>query len=105
MAWDVRGDRRYYYRSQRIGDAVKRVYLGAGAMAEPAARKDAAMKARQAANQAELADFQAMLSGVDQLAAEVQNGVAVLTEAALLAIGYRKHGAEWRMPRRDMETA
>ena len=65
----------YYYKSRRIGNAVRKVYLGAGDVAKQAAANDAAAKAKRVADQAALADFQARLAGVDQLAADVDQGV------------------------------
>jgi hypothetical protein len=64
---------------------------------------DAAAKTKRMADKAELAELQAQLSGVDQLTAEVQHGVTALTEATLLAIGYRERRGEWRRPRHDTD--
>jgi hypothetical protein len=99
MAWDVRGDLRYFYRSQRIGDTVKRVYVGSGEVAKRAAAKDAAAKAKRAADQAELITFEAKMADVDQLTAEVRQGVDLLTEAVLLSLGFHEHRGQWRRHR------
>jgi hypothetical protein len=37
MAWERRGNRRYFYRSVRVGGKVKKKYLGRGPLAEVAA--------------------------------------------------------------------
>ena len=89
----------FYYRSQRAGNRVRKVYLGSGEIAQQAAEKDAAAKARRAANKAEVAELEAKLSGVDQLVTEVQRGVDVLTEATLLVLGYHEHHGQWRKHR------
>jgi hypothetical protein len=100
MGWERRRKKDFYYRSQRTGNQVRKVYLGGGEIARQAAAKDAATKARRAADQAALAELQAKLAGLDGLANEAQQGAELLTEAALLAIGFREHRGEWRL-RRD----
>ena len=101
MAWEVRGQRRYYYRTRRVDGTVKRVYLGAGDIAERAAAKDAATRTKRATDQAELAALQARLAGTDQLSADVQHGVDSLTEATLLSLGFHQHRGQWREYRHD----
>ena len=99
MAWESRGRQRYFYRAKRIQGRVRKIYLGAWDVARQAAEKVAAAKARRAAERAELAAEQARLAGPDQVAAEVQHGVDLLTEAALLAAGCHEHRGEWRRSR------
>lgn len=104
MAWELRSGRRYMYRSVRHGHRVRKVYLGAGEAAQRAAEKDAAMRAKRAADQVELAAFQAELASVDHLTAEIQQGVDLLAEAALFAHGFHQHHGEWRR-RRDVDLS
>jgi hypothetical protein len=101
VAWEARGkgQHRFYYRSRRVNGRVTKVYLGAGDVARQAAEKDAAMKAKQATDRTELAEFEAKLAGVDQLAAEVGAGIGLLLEGTLLAMGFRDHKGEWRRSR------
>jgi hypothetical protein len=99
MAWETRGRTRYFYRSRRVGKTIRKVYLGSGDVAKQAAAKDAAAKAQRVTNQAALAEFQTRLAGVDQLAADVDQGVHLLTEAVLLTMGFREHRGEWRLSR------
>lgn len=103
MAWEARGkgQHRFYYRSRRIGREVRKVYLGSGDVAKQAAEKDAAAKAQQAAQAVELAKLQATLAGLDQTVAEVELGVELLTEAALLSMGFHQHHGQWRKHRDD----
>ena len=100
MGWQQRRRKRFYYRSKRINGRVHALYLGNGETAERVAAEVAAAKAKRAADQAALANFQAKLAGVDQLAADVDQGVHLLTEAVLLTAGFREHRSEWRL-RRD----
>jgi hypothetical protein len=104
VAWELRGKKRVYYRSRRVGRKVHRIYLGGGAAAQKAAEKDAATRAKRAAERAALAAFQSQLADADRLVAEVQQGVDVLTEATLLASGFHEHHGQWRM-RRDVHPA
>ena len=103
MAWEARGktQHRFYYRSQRVGRSVRKVYLGSGDVAKQAAEKDAAAKAQRAAQTVELTELQATLAGLDQTAAEVEMGVDLLTEAALLSMGFHQHRGQWREYRND----
>lgn len=103
MAWELRSGRWYFYRSKRLGGEVSKIYLGAGEVARQAAKKDAAKKAKMAADRAELMKFQSTLADVDHLAAEVDQGVDLLTEGALLASGFHNHRGEWRC-RRNVDS-
>ena len=96
MGWDKRG---YYYRSQRCGTSVKRVYLGAGAEAHRAAAQDAAARAQKAAETAELACLQARVEAVEQLDAAAHHSLSLLLEATLLAEGWHLHRGQWRRRR------
>jgi hypothetical protein len=104
MAWETRGRTRYFYRSQRVGNAVRKVYIGSGNVAKQAAEKDTAAKAKRAAQEVELAELQATLAGLDQTAAEVETGVELLTEAALLSMGFHQHRGQWREHRNGDRT-
>jgi hypothetical protein len=99
MAWETRGARPYYYRSVRNGNKVRKVYLGSGHLAKRAARQDAKVRAKRAADEEELAELQTRLAGLDQLGEEVQHGVDLLTEATLLSLGFHEHRGEWRLHR------
>ena len=99
MGWQQRRHKRFYYRSKRIDGRVRSIYLGSGDVAKQAAAKDAAAKAERVTDEAALAEFQARLTNVDQLAADVDQGVRLLTEAALLTAGFREHRGEWRLSR------
>ena len=96
VAWELRNKRRYFYRGVRRDGKVAKVCLGAGDAARHAAEKDAAKQAKRAQDQAEVAAIQAAVVGVDQLMADVHEGLAVLTEAALLVQGFHQHHGQWR---------
>src|SRR3954466_12650916 len=100
MPWDVRGDRRYYYRSRREGRRAFRTYVGPGEVGEAAAAAvEAARAERQAAvearreERARLSDFDAPLQSLCSLSDK-------LIEASLVAAGYHQHAhGEWRKRR------
>ena len=103
MGWHARGvgRRRYYfYLTVRVDREVRKLYLGAGEAAKRAAEQVAAAQFKRVADHAELAALQMKLAGVDQVVAEVEHGVGLLTEATLLAQGFREHRGQWRL-RRD----
>lgn len=96
MPWETRGGHRYYYRSRRDGDRVRKVYLGSGATAKSVARRDAAARAERAADKAQLLRLDAELAPLTQMAAEFERGVGRLLEASLLSMGYHRHRGQWR---------
>src|SRR5947209_2684518 len=92
VAWDVRGGGRYYYRSVRHGDKVRRVYVGTGPAAEAAAEYDALARAirgeardrSQAARVTERQRLDAALGPLGRLDALA----GALTALALVGAGY-----------------
>lgn len=102
MGWQARGTgrRRYYYLTVRVDHKIRKLYLGAGGAGKRAAEEAAAVNVKRAADHAELAALKMKLAGVDQVAAEVEHGVGLLTEATLFAQGFHEHRGQWRL-RRD----
>ena len=101
MAWEQRGNRRYYYRAYKTKGRVRKAYLGNGPLAELAAQRDDLVRqpGRDAAEfrRHELAGMQAF----DDSAAAFHHTLETLTRATLVTAGYhRHHGSEWRK-RRD----
>jgi hypothetical protein len=102
MAWQVVDGRKYYYRHQRDGGRPRTVYVGAAGSpaAELAAAADGQRRlgrevaAREShAEQVRHREAEAPLLELCQL-------TDVLTRAALLAAGYRRHDrGEWRRSR------
>ena len=101
MSWEMRGDRRYYYRARKVDGRVIKEYVGAGPRAEIVAlqdrwaRQDRAVTAR--ARQAERAGLEA----VDGELTDVDGAIEVMMRTSLVLAGYhRHHRGEWRR-RRD----
>jgi hypothetical protein len=100
MGWERRGNRLYFYAATRVGDRVVKRYVGAGEVAELAARldalghdeRDSEADARRRARE-ELAELDAALAPLDELA-------DAAVAAALVAAGFhRHHRGPWRKRR------
>src|SRR5262249_48473439 len=108
MAWDRRGNRRYFYRSIRTKGRVFRQYVGMG---EPAAKAAAEIEGRRARQRAlaeslrsESQRHAAALAPLDELC----HLTDVLTKATLISHGYHQHSrGAWRRKRngRDQRSA
>lgn len=100
MGWVRRDQRRYYYRSVRIGDCVRSVYLGTEATA---AEAFAAATVLSAIRRAEADAWQRHKQSLDNLDARIEQfdrAADLLGRLALLAAGYHQHKqGEWRKRR------
>jgi hypothetical protein len=101
MAWHQQGTRTYYYRSVRIGGRPVRRYVGAGPAAELAAAVDELRRLERAIEARERQAEEARLRQAEAPLLALCEGVELLTRAALMAAGFRRHDrGEWRL-RRD----
>ena len=100
MAWERRGDRLYYYQTEREDGRVRKRYVGTGETAELIAHADATMQRtraeRRERERAELQEARDLASSVDEL----HEAAEILAVAELVAAGYRRHKGQWRR-RRD----
>ncbi len=99
MALEQRNGRSYYYRHERDGEKVRKVYVGAGPIAELASEAD---RIKREAVEAQRSKQQRDLERLDALVApvlELDYAARVLTHAALVASGYHRHKGEWRRAR------
>ena len=99
MSWDCKtrsSGLRYYYRSIRDGDRVRKVYVGRGAKAHEAARRtDERCQARQATR--ESLRMEAEKSALaEQRLSDLHDMAAQLFKAVLLASGCHEHRGQWR---------
>lgn len=92
MAWD----RGYYYQCKRINGKPRRVYVGAGFLAELTAETDAEAQAQRAEQDArrrrQKAQDRAVHKEIDAQYRQVRAFVGELMAAA----GYRQYNREWR---------
>jgi len=99
MAWEERGEHRYYYRKKREGDRVVTEYIGAGEIAHIIADTEQSHKRLHALMrvqaQAEQAAERAQDAALDALDTQVHD----LAAAALLLAGCHTHRGQWRKRR------
>ena len=107
MPWSQRGSRSYFYVTQRVNGRPRRVYVGAGGSAAAtlaAADADQRRLAREAAARERHAE-QARQLAVEGHLVRLCALSDVLTRAALLASGFRRHHrGEWRRRREPEPT-
>ena len=99
MAWERRGGRAYYYRSVRVGERVKKEYLGSGEIAEVLAHAD---EARRRVREQERMRLLAEREFLEALAAPIEElceAAEVLLRAHLVAGGCHRRKGEWRRAR------
>jgi hypothetical protein len=100
MGWELRGGRRYYTRSRKVGGRVLREYIGRGPEAELAAALDAARRAEQTRRRQAARAEQARLAGADSLLLSFVELAELLARASLVTAGYRQHArGHWRRRR------
>ena len=106
MAWELRGNKRYYYRSIRRGRRVTKEYFGRGPRAEQAAREDEKRRAEcEHERQAMMQDI-LEIQEITRMTNQVQADVRLLFDAALLASGFHRNNyGQWRAKRDKCEEA
>jgi hypothetical protein len=99
MALETRRGRRYYYRYRRAGKKAAKIYVGCGAVAEMAARRDAEARANREKTKQEVSRLAATLQHADALLDELNRSIDLLVAAKMLAAGFHPHGRSWRRHR------
>lgn len=99
MAWEKRGNKKYYYRKRRVGKKVISEYIGA----DPAAEKIALMDERERRKRMEERQVwkwrKAEIEAIDVALDDLMNITRTLIHAYLLLAGYHHHKGEWRKKR------
>lgn len=99
MAWEMRGNGRYYYRKVRRGDKVLNEYVGAGEFAEALAQLGEIKRRQQLLQREERQQVLAAHRRLDQKIAELGDQVRSLITLVMIAHGYRTHKRQWRKKR------
>jgi hypothetical protein len=96
MAWETRGNQRYYYRARKVNGRVIKEYVGTGAAAEAAAAEDEARRIARAKRKSVSIEGDPLTSLMDSYL-EFSD---IFFNGSLVASGYyRHHGGEWRRRR------
>ncbi len=99
MAWEQRGNSRYYYRKDwRDGRCVS-VYLGAGETADLLSACEFYRRAEEAQAREAERSRRAELEDCDQAIAELDRLTRELTRSVLITNGYHQHKGLWRRKR------
>ena len=104
MAWEERRGSRYYYRSVRVGERVRKEYVGAGEAAELAAHADETLRSIRESKAAEGRAEVERLAELAAPGAELCEMAGVLARAELVVAGYHRHKGQWRFRRERSET-
>jgi hypothetical protein len=105
MALETRRGRLYYSQKQRIGRRVVSLYGGGGDVAALIADCQALETARAAARRAQRDQDQAAREASDPALRALEQALATLTRAVLVANGYHQHKRQWRRKRAQTQSA
>jgi hypothetical protein len=104
MAWETRGNRRYFYRSERVGGRVVKHYEGSEMMAEVVGLLQVEKKASREAERAKVRAEQEELSQLEAVLAPLDEIARVAVEEAMQAAGFhRTKRGPWRKRRVQVE--
>ena len=100
MAWELRGNRSYYYRSVRRGRRVVKEYCGTGRVAELCAQLDALARERRADERQDRTVERDRLGALEAQTVELIQLTDALVAATLTVAGYHRHDrGAWRRRR------
>jgi hypothetical protein len=109
MAWEKRGENRYFYRSIRRDGHVKKLYYGTGPAARMAADADALNRAERMAAKEVFRAACDLLDAAVRLTRDLNRGCELLAVATLLAAGFhrpsRHKWRKWRHGRRAIQES
>jgi hypothetical protein len=96
MAYESRGDKRYYYRKKRKGNRVISEYVGSGELADALSEIDVLEREQREIDDEKQRIQRAEVAKVDDDidAAFDLNRAAV--DALFLTLGFHKHKRQWR---------
>jgi len=99
MAWETRGNNRYYYRKQRIGERVISEYVGAGFLAEMLADRDNFDRETRRLESQTFKNQRELITDLDRELKQASDQAIWLIRAVLLLAGYHPHKGQWRKHR------
>lgn len=96
MAWETRGNNRYYYRKKRQGNTVRSVYLGAGELAEAIAALDTYEQQDRGFEQLRWHAERDAIDQVDDALQELAELNRAVVGLAYVACDWYQHKRQWR---------
>lgn len=96
MAWENRGNGRYYYRKVRANGRVTSEYVGAGDTAAWVAHFDQLQQESHRWETLKAHDERANERAIEQEFEQVSRAIRAVTAAVLIAGGYYRHKGQWR---------
>jgi hypothetical protein len=96
MGLEKRNGHVYYYKSRRVGEKVRKVYVGAGDFAHLAAKLDEEERLRRKEETTRWKAERVRLERCAGFLCELEEAAQILTRAELLAAGFHKRKGEWR---------
>lgn len=101
MALEERNGNSYYYRYERTGDKVRKIYEGSGRTAQIFAKSDEVLRARDETRAEREREDRKRLEATAAPVLELEDVSRVLARAHLVAGGYKRTKGEWRMPKNE----
>ena len=101
MAWEQRGEKRYYYRSVRNGKKVKKVYFGSGAEAAAVAEMMEVSRLARVRRNEKIRTLRQQYQQADAALGELNDAFDPLADAILLAAKNQKRRFTTRNGDRD----
>jgi hypothetical protein len=100
MAWEKRErGGRYYYRSIRDGEKVRKEYIGTGEFAETLAHSDESIRLIRKLERDKGREELERLEALAAPALEIDKTTDILAHATLVVAGYHRRKGEWRRER------
>jgi hypothetical protein len=96
MGWKTINERRYYYKSRRVGGRIETTYFGTGEPASLMARIDEFEQLERAAERWAEREEREESAAEHKAIADWFDGVQAVADAAMAEAGFHKHRGQWR---------
>lgn len=101
MAWETRGNNRYYYQKKRVAGKVVSEYVGRGVMAREIALMDLEEKKERYDRNRVMRQQEEEFGLFNQQVVQLSSLVKGAVEIYFIVSGFHKHKGQWRR-RRDV---
>ncbi|MBU2034889.1 MAG: hypothetical protein ABH882_01415 [Candidatus Omnitrophota bacterium] len=99
MAWETRGNNKYYYRKKKVNGKVTSEYVGKGLVAQEIALRDLAERQERNKKAEAIKKEKTDLQLLDEQVTQVTSFIKQVLENALIVYGFHKHNGQWRKKR------